>query len=177
MRPFLDMVNEVPRGEKEHKGDEKYKSKCLRLNNNHITELTDMWAIVDQIIAQPNSISWIDLSFNELTKINPVSKAFSQTASSMPLQDSFVHWALNLFILWHQSQLVANNGPSQLWAYLRGFPEFNSARNESVPIIKPKNIPKINGNPKIQESPIHYLAIFLQPVFLLSVSSVHMSTF
>lgn len=77
MTPFLDMVNEVPRGEKEHKGDEKYKSKCLRLNNNHITELTDMWAIVDQIIAQPDAISWIDLSFNELTKINPVSKAFS----------------------------------------------------------------------------------------------------
>lgn len=67
-----DLLNEVPRGLQELKEEEKYKSKCIRLNNNHLTELIGLVDCIVKMIDQPNAISWIDLSFNELTRIDPV---------------------------------------------------------------------------------------------------------
>jgi Leucine-rich repeat (LRR) protein len=67
-----DLANEVPRGAKEKKADEKYKSKCVKLNNNHFNELSGLMDCLSQIVLEPINISWIDLSFNDLQKIDPV---------------------------------------------------------------------------------------------------------
>ena len=72
------MANEVPRGAKEKKADEKYKSKCVKLNNNHFNELSGLMDSISQIVLEPVNISWIDLSFNDLQKIDPVSLKFSK---------------------------------------------------------------------------------------------------
>jgi Leucine-rich repeat (LRR) protein len=67
-----DLANEIPRGAKEKKSEEKYKSKCIKLNNNHFNELTGFSDWISQTILEPDHISWIDLSFNDLSKIDPV---------------------------------------------------------------------------------------------------------
>lgn len=53
-------------------GKEKYNTKCLKLNNNVLQDVKDLWSMVGKVILQPEGISWIDLSFNELPNIDPV---------------------------------------------------------------------------------------------------------
>ncbi len=52
--------------------DGKYHCNCLRLNNNNITNLTAMAPALKQLFDQPFAFTWVDLSFNELTAIDPV---------------------------------------------------------------------------------------------------------
>ena len=74
---FSDLEVEEPRtqpGKKTQKNqDDKYNCKCLKLNNNVLTELKGFSSTVEKILVDPMALSWVDLSFNELTKIDPVS--------------------------------------------------------------------------------------------------------
>merc|ERR1711976_448983 len=73
---MADLENEEPRaclGKKVSKNkDDKYNCKCLKANNNVITELKGFSAVVERILVCPEALSWVDLSFNELTKIDAV---------------------------------------------------------------------------------------------------------
>ncbi|XP_074475876.1 leucine-rich repeat-containing protein 51-like isoform X2 [Sebastes fasciatus] len=52
--------------------EEKYLSRCLRLNNNSIFNLGGLQYIVNSLLAQPSMLGWLDLSFNEISCIDPV---------------------------------------------------------------------------------------------------------
>lgn len=51
----------------------KSNSRCLRLNNNALTEIDSLIEVASTLFEKPSDIAWLDLSFNELTTINPVS--------------------------------------------------------------------------------------------------------
>lgn len=51
----------------------KYESHSLRLSNNNIVDLIDLQKAVDQFLAEPFQLAWLDLSFNKITHIDPVS--------------------------------------------------------------------------------------------------------
>jgi len=68
----VDILHEDPRGHEERNPDKKYDAKCVKLNNNHIEEATGLMSILEEIILQPGAITWIDMSFNSLQKIDPV---------------------------------------------------------------------------------------------------------
>jgi len=70
----VDVLHEEPRGQKRRNSDEKYDAKCVKLNNNHMEDVTGLMSVLEQIILQPAAITWIDMSFNKLQKIDPVSK-------------------------------------------------------------------------------------------------------
>lgn len=48
-------------------------TQSLRLNNNVLTDLRDFKHAVSQLLEHPENLAWIDLSFNDLTSIDPVS--------------------------------------------------------------------------------------------------------
>ncbi|XP_076002196.1 leucine-rich repeat-containing protein 51 [Genypterus blacodes] len=52
--------------------ENKYLSCSLRLNNNSITDLTDLQKTINHFLAEPSQLAWLDLSFNKITHINPV---------------------------------------------------------------------------------------------------------
>ena len=54
----------------------KSSSRCLRLNNNALTELGALMDIVMTKFENPCQLAWIDLSFNELSNIHPVVTEF-----------------------------------------------------------------------------------------------------
>lgn len=57
----------------ENEGDdpkEKYATRCLRLNNNVLQELKNFMDVLTNILVDPMAMTWIDLSCNELTKID-----------------------------------------------------------------------------------------------------------
>ena len=56
--------------------DNKYMTRIVRFNNNLFTELTQFRTVLDGIIADPMLLSWIDLSFNTLPKIDEVSELY-----------------------------------------------------------------------------------------------------
>jgi Leucine-rich repeat (LRR) protein len=67
-----DLLSEDPRGRKERKADEKYDVKCIKVNNNHIQDASTLLEVANEIILQPDSITWIDFSFNNLHQIDQV---------------------------------------------------------------------------------------------------------
>ena len=77
----VDILHEEPRGCKERNLDEKHDAKCVKLNNNHIEDVTGLMSILEQIILQPAAITWIDMSFNKLLKIHPVSEIHANIQS------------------------------------------------------------------------------------------------
>ena len=74
---FTDIELEEPRpqlGKKVAKNDDgKYETKCLKLNNNVLSELKGFNDFICKIVMTPTNLSWIDISLNELTKIDSVS--------------------------------------------------------------------------------------------------------
>ncbi|XP_026154634.1 leucine-rich repeat-containing protein 51 [Mastacembelus armatus] len=50
----------------------KYLSQSLRLNNNNISELSDLQKTVSHFLAEPSQLRWLDLSFNNITHIDQV---------------------------------------------------------------------------------------------------------
>ncbi|XP_059180959.1 leucine-rich repeat-containing protein 51-like [Centropristis striata] len=50
----------------------KYLSRCLRFNNNRISDLSGIHFILNHFLAQPLQLGWLDLSFNKITCIDPV---------------------------------------------------------------------------------------------------------
>jgi len=67
-----DLLAEKPRGMKGKPQGEKYSSKSIKLNNNHLQELPDLMDVISEVILKPADITWIDLSFNQLSHIDPV---------------------------------------------------------------------------------------------------------
>ena len=63
------LLGKYPRRRQE---DEKYETRCLRLNNNEMTSLTGFNDLLTSLLAQPDALRWLDLSFNKLPNIDPV---------------------------------------------------------------------------------------------------------
>ena len=56
--------------------EKKYKSRSLRLNNNNISDLSDLHLSISHFLAEPLQLAWLDLSFNRLAHIDHVSSLF-----------------------------------------------------------------------------------------------------
>ncbi|XP_053312573.1 leucine-rich repeat-containing protein 51 [Spea bombifrons] len=48
------------------------RSQAVRLNNNTLTDLQGFGETVGKLLSDPQQLSWIDLSFNDLPNIDPV---------------------------------------------------------------------------------------------------------
>nr|XP_055212689.1 leucine-rich repeat-containing protein 51 isoform X2 [Gorilla gorilla gorilla] len=69
-----DLVNEEPRtGLRPLKRSKSGKSltQSLWLNNNVLNDLRDFNQVASQLLEHPENLAWIDLSFNDLTSIDP----------------------------------------------------------------------------------------------------------
>lgn len=47
-------------------------TRAVRLNNNTLNELTDLGPALELLLENPEELSWLDLSFNDLPTIDPV---------------------------------------------------------------------------------------------------------
>jgi len=52
------------------------KSKCLKLNNNCLSEISELRTVASQLFADADEVAWLDLSFNELTKVDDILLTF-----------------------------------------------------------------------------------------------------
>lgn len=71
-----DLISEEPRTglrPLRHSKSGKALTQSLWLNNNVLNELRDFNHVISQLLENPESLAWIDLSFNDLTSIDPVS--------------------------------------------------------------------------------------------------------
>ena len=76
----VDIENEQPRPIKgkavekvtNDNDEERYNSKCLRVNNNLLQDVQNFSKVMENILLDPTVLSWIDLSFNEITHIDDV---------------------------------------------------------------------------------------------------------
>ncbi|XP_066894903.1 transmembrane O-methyltransferase homolog isoform X1 [Kogia breviceps] len=59
-----------------HAKSGKSMSQSLWLNNNVLNDLRDFNHVVSQLLEHPENLAWIDLSFNDLTSIDPVLTTF-----------------------------------------------------------------------------------------------------
>ncbi|XP_061582059.1 leucine-rich repeat-containing protein 51-like [Cololabis saira] len=50
----------------------KYLSRSLRLGYNKLSNLDGLQYVIDHFLADPTKLCWLDLSFNNLTSIDPV---------------------------------------------------------------------------------------------------------
>ncbi|XP_035121453.3 leucine-rich repeat-containing protein 51 isoform X1 [Callithrix jacchus] len=74
-----DLVNEEPRtGLRTLKRSKSGKSltQSLWLNNNVLNDLRDLNQVASKLLEHPENLAWIDLSFNDLTSIDPVLTTF-----------------------------------------------------------------------------------------------------
>nr|XP_019599876.1 PREDICTED: leucine-rich repeat-containing protein 51 isoform X3 [Rhinolophus sinicus]XP_019599878.1 PREDICTED: leucine-rich repeat-containing protein 51 isoform X3 [Rhinolophus sinicus]XP_019599879.1 PREDICTED: leucine-rich repeat-containing protein 51 isoform X3 [Rhinolophus sinicus] len=70
-----DLISEEPRPglrPLRHSKSGKPLTQSLRLNNNVLNELRDFKQVLSQLLEHPENLAWIDLSFNDLTSIDPV---------------------------------------------------------------------------------------------------------
>lgn len=69
-----DLLSEEPRTglrPLRHSRSGKSMTQSLWLNNNVLTDLRDFSHVVSQLLEHPENLAWIDLSFNDLTSIDP----------------------------------------------------------------------------------------------------------
>ncbi|XP_014070760.1 leucine-rich repeat-containing protein 51 [Salmo salar] len=52
--------------------EKKFCSRSLRLNNNIITDLSGFNNTVSAFLSEPSQLAWVDLSFNDISHIDPV---------------------------------------------------------------------------------------------------------
>uniref|UniRef100_A0A8D2BU61 Leucine-rich repeat-containing protein 51 n=1 Tax=Sus scrofa TaxID=9823 RepID=A0A8D2BU61_PIG len=74
-----DLLSEEPRTglrPLRHSRSGKSMTQSLWLNNNVLTDLRDFSHVVSQLLEHPENLAWIDLSFNDLTSIDPVLTTF-----------------------------------------------------------------------------------------------------
>ncbi|NP_001268958.1 leucine rich repeat containing 51 isoform X1 [Octodon degus] len=72
---FQDLLSEEPRTglrPLKHSKSGKSLTQSLWLNNNVLSDLRDFTQVVSQLLEHPENLAWIDLSFNDLTSIDPV---------------------------------------------------------------------------------------------------------
>ncbi|XP_061185229.1 leucine-rich repeat-containing protein 51-like [Saccostrea echinata] len=77
-----DALDEEPRSSpRKNQGlteDGKSTSRCLRLNNNSLQSIERLGEVINAKFENPKNIAWIDLSFNELTTVDPVLLEFTE---------------------------------------------------------------------------------------------------
>ncbi|XP_057363234.1 leucine-rich repeat-containing protein 51 isoform X3 [Manis pentadactyla] len=69
-----ELVSEEPRTGLQplrHSKSGKSLTQSLWLNNNVLNDLRDFNQVVSQLLEHPENLAWIDLSFNDLTSIDP----------------------------------------------------------------------------------------------------------
>ncbi|KAL1774222.1 Folate receptor alpha [Sigmodon hispidus] len=74
-----DLVSEEPRTglrPVKHSKSGKSLTQSLWLNNNVLNDLKDFSQVTSQLLQHPENLAWIDLSFNDLTSIDPVLTTF-----------------------------------------------------------------------------------------------------
>uniref|UniRef100_A0A286XT85 Leucine-rich repeat-containing protein 51 n=2 Tax=Cavia porcellus TaxID=10141 RepID=A0A286XT85_CAVPO len=74
-----DLISEEPRTglrPLKHSKSGKSLTQSLWLNNNVLSDLRDFNPVVSQLLEHPENLAWIDLSFNDLTSIDPVLTTF-----------------------------------------------------------------------------------------------------
>ncbi|XP_012501161.1 PREDICTED: leucine-rich repeat-containing protein 51 isoform X1 [Propithecus coquereli] len=74
-----DLVSEEPRPglrPLRHSKTGKSLTQSLWLNNNVLNDLNHFNQVVSQLLVYPQNLAWIDLSFNDLTSIDPVLTTF-----------------------------------------------------------------------------------------------------
>uniref|UniRef100_A0A9L0ST64 Leucine-rich repeat-containing protein 51 n=2 Tax=Equus caballus TaxID=9796 RepID=A0A9L0ST64_HORSE len=74
-----DLTSEEPRRglrPLRHSKSGKSLTQSLWLNNNVLNDLKDFSHVVSQLLEHPEKLAWIDLSFNDLTSIDPVLTTF-----------------------------------------------------------------------------------------------------
>nr|XP_012374342.2 transmembrane O-methyltransferase homolog [Dasypus novemcinctus] len=74
-----DLTSEEPRTglrPLRHSKSGKSLTQSLWLNNNVLNDLRDFSQVVSQLLEHPENLAWIDLSFNDLTSIDPVLTTF-----------------------------------------------------------------------------------------------------
>lgn len=52
--------------------DGKYRATIIKLNNNFLISINNFMDSLGNVLARPEVLTWIDLSFNALDKIDPV---------------------------------------------------------------------------------------------------------
>uniref|UniRef100_F7CZP1 Leucine-rich repeat-containing protein 51 n=1 Tax=Ornithorhynchus anatinus TaxID=9258 RepID=F7CZP1_ORNAN len=52
-------------------------TQALRLNNNALSDMNDLSQTLTQLLERPQDLAWIDLSFNDLSNIDPILTAYS----------------------------------------------------------------------------------------------------
>ncbi|XP_070553996.1 leucine-rich repeat-containing protein 51-like [Ptychodera flava] len=70
-----DILDEDPRtGQRPLKktGEGKVVSSALKVNNNAIQDLNGFADIMSKLLDKPEEVSWVDLSFNDITKIDDI---------------------------------------------------------------------------------------------------------
>ncbi|XP_049636407.1 leucine-rich repeat-containing protein 51 [Suncus etruscus] len=74
-----DLISEEPRTglrPLKHAKSGKSLTQSLWLKNNVLNDLKDFNQVVSQVIEHPENLAWIDLSFNDLTSIDPILTSF-----------------------------------------------------------------------------------------------------
>ncbi|XP_014645762.1 PREDICTED: leucine-rich repeat-containing protein 51 isoform X3 [Ceratotherium simum simum] len=74
-----DLISEKPRTglrPLRHSKSGKSLTQSLWLKNNVLNDLKDFKHVVSQLLEHPENLAWIDLSFNDLTSIDPVLTTF-----------------------------------------------------------------------------------------------------
>lgn len=61
---------------------QKYTCNAIRLNNNSLHDLNGFTEIIAEIVTDINDISWIDLSFNDINRIDDVCNFHSSSLYS-----------------------------------------------------------------------------------------------
>jgi len=54
----------------------------LQLNNNCLSEIGDIKEVASGLFEDVDSVAWLDLSFNELTKVDDVSTCYKKSFST-----------------------------------------------------------------------------------------------
>lgn len=57
----------------------KFASRVLRLNNNLLTNTTGLMETLSALFTKPKHLTWLDLSFNDITNIHPVHTPHTHT--------------------------------------------------------------------------------------------------
>ncbi|KAM4849066.1 leucine-rich repeat-containing protein 51 isoform 2-T6 [Urocitellus parryii] len=76
---ITDLISEEPRvglRPLKHSKSGKPLTQSLWLNNNVLNDLKDFTQVASQILEHPENLAWIDLSFNDLTSIDPILTTF-----------------------------------------------------------------------------------------------------
>ncbi|KAI5709809.1 hypothetical protein M8J76_002122 [Diaphorina citri] len=55
---------------RQNKESSKYEAKTIKLSNNLLTGLTGIEVFIQEILASPSNLTWLDLSFNQLQRLN-----------------------------------------------------------------------------------------------------------